>query len=344
MRSISAPPAVAPSRATRRGGRERGYVLLVFAIFSAILVIGAYRLLPKYVFEGQRIKEEELIFRGKQYQRAIQLFVRRFGRYPGTLEELEDTNQLRFIRKLYPDPMTEDGEWRLVHIGPDGVFYDSVHLTTPPGSRGGDSSPERQTDPFQLTARQPGGAPEEEEARQASSSPNPAQQPRASGVPQTGRVFGGGGIAGVASKHEGESIKVLNNYRHYNEWEFVYDYRTDPLGVAAVNRVSGGAPQAPAGQPGTRPGSQAPPGQQPIGIDPLTGRPILPGQQPLGRNPITGQPMGIPVPGQPPGAPPPGQAPPGFSGTPFPGGLGQPNQTPQWNIGPPPTEDPFRRR
>ena len=62
------------------------------------------------VFQGQRQKEELLIYRGLQYQRAIQLYVRKFGRYPGSLEELENTNQIRFLRQRYLDPMTENGD------------------------------------------------------------------------------------------------------------------------------------------------------------------------------------------------------------------------------------------
>jgi hypothetical protein len=36
-----------------------------------------------------------------------------------------------------------------------------------------------------------------------------------------------GGIAGVASRLEAESIKVYNERSKYNEWEFIYDPRQD---------------------------------------------------------------------------------------------------------------------
>lgn len=272
---------------------EKGYVLLVFTLFAALLVVGVYRILPKVVFEGQRTKEEELIFRAKQYRRGIQLFVRKFGRYPNSLEELENTNQIRFIRQLYPDPMTKESEWRLIHIGPDGSFYDSANLVNPAASSSSSSSSQgsKSTDPFTPGDRPPATIPN---AGQGGN----ANQPRASGSiagqsGQTGRTFGGGGIAGVASKNEGEGIKVINQYTHYNEWEFVYDYRTDPFGLAAVNRASG-VPQSPGG-PGGNPG-------QPQGERPDTGlsRPQTPG-----RNPLTGLPIGTPTPTTPPGTVPP---------------------------------------
>jgi len=45
---------------------------------------------------------------------------------PATIEDLEQTNQIRFLRKRYNDPMTGKSEWRIVHVGPGGVFTDSL--------------------------------------------------------------------------------------------------------------------------------------------------------------------------------------------------------------------------
>jgi len=115
------------ARARRSG--ERGYVLIVFVLLAALLLVGLSTILPKAAFEGQREREEELIFRGMQYQRAVQLFFRKFGRYPNSVDELLKTNGFRFLRKRFKDPMTKDGEWRLIHVGPGGVFIDA--LTSP---------------------------------------------------------------------------------------------------------------------------------------------------------------------------------------------------------------------
>ena len=46
-------------------------------------------------------------------------------------------------------------------------------------------------------------------------------------TPATGPTFGGGAIVGVASTSTQQSIKVLNDRDHYDEWEFVYDPRLD---------------------------------------------------------------------------------------------------------------------
>ena len=69
----------------------------------------------------------------------------------------------------------------------------------------------------------------------------------------------GGGIAGVASQYTGPAIKIYNERKKYNEWEFVYDQAKDH-GLAGLQR-GGGTPGTPAGQMGNMPGQQ--PGQQP---------------------------------------------------------------------------------
>jgi hypothetical protein len=106
--------------------RQRGFALLLIFVMAATIAITLYMELPRVAFEAQRNKEALLIERGEQYQRAIQLYVRKFKKYPAKIEDLEETNQIRFLRKRYIDPMTGKSEWRLIHVGPGGVFTDSL--------------------------------------------------------------------------------------------------------------------------------------------------------------------------------------------------------------------------
>jgi len=62
----------------------------------------------------KRDREEEMIHRGAQYARAIRAFVKKNGRYPTRIEELDNTNQIRYLRRHYKDPITGK-EFRLLH-------------------------------------------------------------------------------------------------------------------------------------------------------------------------------------------------------------------------------------
>jgi type II secretory pathway pseudopilin PulG len=110
---------------TRRK-RSGGFAMLLVLLMAAMVSITLYMALPRAAFEAQREKEQSLIDRGNQYKRAIQLYVRQNKRWPAKVEDLEDTNGKRYLRRRYVDPMTGKDEWRLVHVGPNGVLTDSL--------------------------------------------------------------------------------------------------------------------------------------------------------------------------------------------------------------------------
>jgi hypothetical protein len=93
---------------------------------AATVAIMLYMQLPRVAFEAQRDREQLLIDRGEQYTRAVQLYVHKFNRFPADMDALENTQNIRFLRRRYIDPMTGKNEWRLVHVGPGGVFTDSL--------------------------------------------------------------------------------------------------------------------------------------------------------------------------------------------------------------------------
>ncbi len=105
---------------------EQGFALLLVFAMASILAISLFYALPRVAFESERDREQLLIDRGEQYTRAIQLFVRKNKRFPAKLEDLENTNGIRFLRRRYVDPMTGKDEWRLIHAGPGGTLIDSL--------------------------------------------------------------------------------------------------------------------------------------------------------------------------------------------------------------------------
>jgi len=98
------------SRTPHRDSRQRGYILLILLLFVALLSIGLTVAVRKIEFQVKRDREEELIHRGVQYSRAVRRYFKKFGRYPTRIEDLESTNNMRFLRKRYKDPMNRDPE------------------------------------------------------------------------------------------------------------------------------------------------------------------------------------------------------------------------------------------
>src|SRR5215471_15901186 len=127
---------------------QRGYLLLSVMLLVTIMLIMMAIEAPRIAQQIQREKEQELVDRGKQYAMAIKRFYHKNGAYPVSLEQLEDTNHIRFLRKRFKDPMTPEGEWKLIHVGEaqftlpapgTGVPGQAGTLTTSPA--GGPASP-----------------------------------------------------------------------------------------------------------------------------------------------------------------------------------------------------------
>jgi hypothetical protein len=89
-----------------------GAIVLIFLVFLALGIAA-----PKVARELRREREVEAVHRGDEYVRAIQLYYRKFGRYPGTVDQLVKTSNIRFLRQKYTDPMTGKADWRLIHLG-----------------------------------------------------------------------------------------------------------------------------------------------------------------------------------------------------------------------------------
>jgi len=94
-----------------RKSRKSGYVLLAI-LFMLTLAIIAFdrRSFPRWSPQSSAEREIELQHRGNQYVRALQLYFRKFGRYPQLHRPTGRTpNNLRFLRKRYKDPITGTG-------------------------------------------------------------------------------------------------------------------------------------------------------------------------------------------------------------------------------------------
>ncbi len=88
-------------------------------LLASIVIIGVTTMAVAELWSTQvrRDKEEELIFRLNQFRQAITRYRADHNRLPKELKDLlEDRAQLttrRYLRRIYPDPMTGKPDWQL---------------------------------------------------------------------------------------------------------------------------------------------------------------------------------------------------------------------------------------
>jgi len=283
----------------RSANHQEGYALLLVVFFASILLIGTMSIGLRTLTEGRREKEQEMIWRGKQYTRGIKMYYRKLGRFPNSMDDLvkPKIGNLRFMRQQYTDPMNnDDGSWRFIYVGPAGQLIGSLKpqnqnplggVTGPTGagtfgqSNGTSAFGSSSMSSFSQSST-PGssssgfgfGA-----STQAQNQAPPSGANGSSTAPATGTGTGatgtdsqsipsgdtptivGGNIIGVGSKINKASIMVYEQADNYRLFEFIWNPAKD-LGV-------GGMPGAPGQGLNGQPSTQGQPGQ---------GQPGAPGQ------------------------------------------------------------------
>jgi type II secretory pathway pseudopilin PulG len=96
-------------------GRDDGFVMAGLLVAIAVMAIVMSVLLPVWRTMATREKEEELVWRGRQYDRAIQLY-RKKTAAPGA-PNVDELIKGRYLRKKYIDPIT-NSDFELVGVNP----------------------------------------------------------------------------------------------------------------------------------------------------------------------------------------------------------------------------------
>jgi type II secretory pathway pseudopilin PulG len=235
---------------------ENGYAMAALLVAMSVMSVMMAVAMPVWKQTVQREKEEELVFRGEQYARAIGLFGRKYANaFPPSMDALVEQ---RFLRKKYKDPITNDDFAPLLQSQATGAT---------PGS--GAATAAR---PGQTATQQPPTA-------RGGLTPSTPGAPAATG-PGTAAV---GGLMGVTSKSKEKSIRIYKGRTRYNEWAFVYTPVTQaPGGVPGTGTPGIGTPGGAGGQGRGRQGQQ-PAGNPFPGMDRGGGRGAPPAG---GRNPF----------------------------------------------------------
>jgi hypothetical protein len=102
-------------------------MFLVLAMLASSVVV-----IQNGLTQSKRRREEEMIWRGNQYVRAIRLYFRKTGHYPQDLEALrKGLPQLHFLRQAYKDPMNStDGAWRFIYVNAAGQIIGSTRYAS----------------------------------------------------------------------------------------------------------------------------------------------------------------------------------------------------------------------
>jgi len=239
---------------------QRGYMMITLMLALAMIAIALLTVLPEIGQQIKRDREEEMRHRGTAYMRAIQHYFKKYGAYPASIEQLEDTNHLRFLRKRYTDPMNRDPatgkerDFKILHQT-DVMLNNGPVLGQIPGQsgpqgglagapqgglnalQGGLAALGAQTGGLQPAVTPnsaTGDAPPDAEGNSNSPGSPSASTPNASSNSSSGfngPTFGGGPIIGVASMSKEKPIRVFYGKNHYKDWLFIYVPQADQGGL-----------------------------------------------------------------------------------------------------------------
>src|SRR6187455_786265 len=93
---------------------DRGFAMVALLVGMAIAAIWMTASLPSWRQQVQRQREEDLIFRGEQYARAIMLYQDKNRQAnPPSIDILVSQH---YLRKKWKDPITND-DFQLMGIG-----------------------------------------------------------------------------------------------------------------------------------------------------------------------------------------------------------------------------------
>jgi type II secretory pathway pseudopilin PulG len=187
---------------------QRGFTLAGALTLIAVMTILLAMAIPLWSRVRQRDNEEELIFRGKEYVEAISRYQQKYGTYPPDLDTLE---KLKFIRKLYMDPMTKSGKWKVIH--PDSLVQTGEAgkiNQSQPGQEGDDDDDDDK-----------GGAKKKsfEFEDTNNKTDDELKEVNANEEPEVESI---GPVVGVVSRSKKASMKIYNGQTTYDKWAFVF--------------------------------------------------------------------------------------------------------------------------
>lgn len=227
------PPALNKSPSEHRGGEESGHLILIVMIGVTVMAILLTAVVQQWSVIERREREEELIFRGNQYVKAIRLYqLEHGGALPTSLEILvkPGPRRVRYIRKLFRDPFAPDGKWGILLADPTGRGF--INPNAPPPEEESVEGLEdlgkgfRFDNSLEMKLKT---------ARARNTTKQNAFYSQSGYAAPDGSAFGGsleekdsvtapgqpqGPIVGVVSLYDQDSFRRYKEKEHYTEWVF----------------------------------------------------------------------------------------------------------------------------
>lgn len=220
---------------------ERGYAMAALLVAIGIMMVFLGVAMPVWNQQAKREREEELLFRLKQYAHAIALYQRRVpGGQPPSIDLLVEQ---RYLRRKYKDPITGE-DFAILRVG-----QVSAGMTTPL--------------PGMVVPGAGGSAPDDEDGRPGSSG---APGSLGSGGAGLGRQPSGlsslggrsqpgiGAIRGVVSTSKETSLREWKGRTRYDQWEVTPEDIVPRFGPMIQNPLQQGPGMGPGVGSGMRPG------------------------------------------------------------------------------------------
>jgi hypothetical protein len=126
--SAHSSPCSSAQSSPRRRGQESGYAFLFVLGLILVMIAVSVSVLQMGATIRRRRIEQETIWRGHQYARAIRLYYHKTGHYPQTLDDLvKGMPDLHFLRQAYKNPTNPgDGSWRFIYVNANGQIIGST--------------------------------------------------------------------------------------------------------------------------------------------------------------------------------------------------------------------------
>ncbi len=288
IRQNSATSPVCPESAE---SNEAGFLLLGVIVLVALILLVLSLAAPKVALELKREREVEAEHRANEYVRALRLYYTQLSSYPASLDQLEKTNNIRFLRQRYADPFTGKADWRLIPVGQNkttvkgffgqplsglgggglgsasgiaspgqpGAIAGAGFGATPPGATGGGfggTSGFGSSNAGSSFGSSSFGSDGSGSSSQGSSGPQGSPGTTSSSSSSSG--FGSGTnlgtpFMGIGLVKDQTSMVEYNGEKNYSTWEFLYDPRIEQM-YAKASIFGGGIASTNAGSLGSASG------------------------------------------------------------------------------------------